>query len=64
MILIKLPIEVRRSYPELAKIRDWLNINAGKENLEWGWHWDGAIGQGVYIKDESMALIFRLTAGV
>lgn len=44
--------------------RIWLLSNAGGHSIEWEWHTGHNVAQGVYIKDEQVALIFRLRFGI
>ena len=49
---------------EFLKYREWLDANAGPENISWKWKRGNTVGEGVYIHEAEVATVFRLTFGL
>jgi hypothetical protein len=43
-----------------SKYAEWCDKVAGPENEEWWWKRGNMYGQGIYFKDEQVALMFKL----
>jgi hypothetical protein len=48
----------------VADYRIWLLSHSGDRGIEWEWRTGHNVAQGVYIRDEQVALIFRLRFGI
>ena len=68
--MIYVPISARHVYShwtdhkEFGKYREWLEENAGAENLYWKWNRGDLVAQGVWIEDHEVALMFKLKFGL
>ena len=48
----------------MTTVRKWLLDNAGEENVDWHWNRGDLRARGVYIEDESIAIMFKLRFAV
>jgi len=48
----------------VTKIREWLEANAGIQDIGWKWIRGDTVTQGVIIADDQVAVMFRLKFGL